>query len=102
MQQVIHYFFQSLEVLVVTCMVAMVFGNRVLRYAFNSGITIADEMSRALQPFNTFWHEDAIRMDSLDLLKQYARDCDALIRASEILSCKRGFKDHCRPGWRAW
>jgi TRAP-type C4-dicarboxylate transport system permease small subunit len=45
----IHRFFKLLEVLVVVCMVAMVvmvFGNVVLRYAFNSGITISDEMSR--------------------------------------------------------
>ncbi len=49
MQQAIHYFFKSLEVLVVACMIAMVFmvfGNVVLRYAFNSGITVSDEMSR--------------------------------------------------------
>ncbi len=49
MQQAIHYFFKSLEVLVVACMVAMVFmvfGNVVLRYAFNSGITVSDELSR--------------------------------------------------------
>ena len=49
---VIHWFFkllELLELLVVVCMVAMVimvFGNVVLRYAFNSGITISDEMSR--------------------------------------------------------
>ncbi len=45
----IHWFFRLLELLVVLCMVAMVimvFGNVVLRYAFNSGITISDEMSR--------------------------------------------------------
>lgn len=45
----IHWFFRLLELLVVLCMIAMVimvFGNVVLRYAFNSGITISDEMSR--------------------------------------------------------
>lgn len=45
----IHWFFKLLELLVVVCMVAMVvmvFGNVVLRYAFNSGISISDEMSR--------------------------------------------------------
>jgi TRAP-type C4-dicarboxylate transport system permease small subunit len=45
----IHGFFKLLEFLVVVCMVAMVimvFGNVVLRYAFNSGITVSDEMSR--------------------------------------------------------
>lgn len=48
-QRSIHWFFKLLELLVVIFMVAMVvmvFGNVVLRYAFNSGITISDEMSR--------------------------------------------------------
>jgi len=45
----IDWFFRGLELLVVVCMVAMVvmvFGNVVLRYGFNSGITVSDEMSR--------------------------------------------------------
>ena len=45
----VHQFFKLLELLVVICMVAMVimvFGNVVLRYAFNSGISISEEMSR--------------------------------------------------------
>lgn len=45
----IDWFFKLLELLVVACMVAMVimvFGNVVLRYGFNSGITVSDEMSR--------------------------------------------------------
>ena len=45
----IHWFFKTLELLIVLCMlamVAMVFGNVVLRYGFNAGITISDEMSR--------------------------------------------------------
>ena len=49
MDRLIHYFFKLLELLVVILMVAMVimvFGNVFLRYAFNSGITISDEMSR--------------------------------------------------------
>jgi TRAP-type C4-dicarboxylate transport system permease small subunit len=42
-------FFKLLELLIVACMVAMVimvFGNVVLRYGFNSGIDVSDEMSR--------------------------------------------------------
>jgi TRAP-type C4-dicarboxylate transport system permease small subunit len=49
MATVTHYFFKLLELLVVLLMLAMVvmvFGNVFLRYAFNSGITISDEMSR--------------------------------------------------------
>jgi TRAP-type C4-dicarboxylate transport system permease small subunit len=45
----IDWFFKLLELLVViamVAMVAMVFGNVVLRYAFNSGISVSDEMSR--------------------------------------------------------
>ncbi|MDO9360447.1 MAG: TRAP transporter small permease [Polaromonas sp.] len=45
----IYWFYKLLELLVVICMVAMVFmvfGNVVLRYAFNSGISVSDEMSR--------------------------------------------------------
>lgn len=49
MATVVRYFFKLLELLVVLLMVAMVvmvFGNVFLRYAFNSGITISDEMAR--------------------------------------------------------
>ncbi len=49
MKTTIDWFFKLLEFLVVACMVAMVimvFGNVVLRYGFNSGITVSDEMSR--------------------------------------------------------
>jgi TRAP-type transport system small permease protein len=48
-QTPINWFFKLLELLIVAlmvAMVAMVFGNVVLRYGFNSGITISDEMSR--------------------------------------------------------
>jgi galactonate dehydratase len=61
-------------------------------------LPMATRIARALKQFNTFWHEDAIRMDSLDLLKQYAKDCDALICASETLSYKWGFKDYLQTG----
>ncbi|MDB5744410.1 MAG: dehydratase [Polaromonas sp.] len=61
-------------------------------------LPMAQKIARALKPFNTFWHEDAIRMDSLDLLRQYAKDCDALICASETLSYKWGFKDYLQAG----
>ena len=49
MQKAIDLFFKLLELLVVVAMVAMVvmvFGNVVLRYGFNSGISVSDEMSR--------------------------------------------------------
>lgn len=61
-------------------------------------LPMAQKIARALQEFDTFWHEDAIRMDSLDLLKQYAKDCQALVCASETLSYKWGFKDYLQTG----
>lgn len=61
-------------------------------------LPMARKIARALQPFDTFWHEDPIRIDSLDLLKQYANDCKALVCASETLSYKWGFKDYLQTG----
>jgi TRAP-type C4-dicarboxylate transport system permease small subunit len=49
MSSSINGFFRLLEVLIVASMVAMVimvFGNVVLRYGFNSGIDVSDEMAR--------------------------------------------------------
>jgi len=49
MKDATHWFFKLLEFLIVAlmvAMVAMVFGNVVLRYAFNSGILVSEEMSR--------------------------------------------------------
>ena len=49
MKRMVDLYFQLLKVLIVLCMVAMVvlvFGNVVLRYAFNSGISVSEELSR--------------------------------------------------------
>lgn len=49
LQKPIDLFYKLLEFLVVVCLVAMVimvFGNVVLRYGFNSGIDVSDELSR--------------------------------------------------------
>ena len=57
MHKAIDWFFKLLEFLVVGCMIAMVimvFGNVVLRYGFNSGITISEELSRWLLVWLTF------------------------------------------------
>jgi TRAP-type C4-dicarboxylate transport system permease small subunit len=51
MHKAIDLFFKLLELLVVLALVAMVFmvfGNVVLRYGFNSGILMSEEMSRYL------------------------------------------------------
>ena len=61
-------------------------------------LPMARRIARELQAFGTFWHEDPIRIDSLDLLKAYAEDCTAMVCASETLAYKWGFKDYLQTG----
>lgn len=58
----------------------------------------AQKIARALAEFDTYWHEDPIRMDSLDLLKQYAPHSKAPICGSEILAGRWSFKDYLETG----
>jgi len=58
----------------------------------------AQRIARALAEFDTYWHEDPIRMDSLALLKQYAAHSKAPICASEILAGRWSFKDLLETG----
>ncbi len=58
----------------------------------------AQRIAHALAEFDTFWHEDPIRMDSLALLKQYAPHSRAPICASEILAGRWSFKDLLETG----
>lgn len=51
MTRIVGLYFKLLKLLIVLCMVGMivlVFGNVVLRYAFNSGISVSEELSRWL------------------------------------------------------
>jgi galactonate dehydratase len=58
----------------------------------------AQRIARALAEFDTFWHEDPIRMDSLALLKAYAPHSKAPVCASEILAGRWSFKDLLETG----
>jgi L-alanine-DL-glutamate epimerase-like enolase superfamily enzyme len=58
----------------------------------------AQRIARALAEFDTYWHEDPIRMDSLALLRQYAQASRAPICASEILAGRWSFKDLLETG----
>lgn len=58
MVKVIDFYFRALKALVALClasMVALVFGNVVLRYVFSSGITFSEEFSRWLFVWLTFF-----------------------------------------------
>jgi L-alanine-DL-glutamate epimerase-like enolase superfamily enzyme len=58
----------------------------------------AQRIARALAEFDTYWHEDPIRMDSLELLRQYAAHSKAPICGSETLAGRWGFKDLLQTG----
>jgi L-alanine-DL-glutamate epimerase-like enolase superfamily enzyme len=58
----------------------------------------AIQIARALEPYNTFWHEDPIRMDSLGDLRRYAAASRAPLCASETLATRWAFRDLLETG----
>ena len=57
MARIVEAYFHVLKIAIVTClvlMVVLVFGNVVLRYAFNLGLTVSEEVSRFLFVWLTF------------------------------------------------
>ena len=58
----------------------------------------AIRIAEALTPFDTFWHEDPIKMDSLSSLKRYAERSKAPICASETLGSRWAFRDLLETG----
>ncbi|MBD9529662.1 mandelate racemase/muconate lactonizing enzyme family protein [Paracoccus sp. PAR01] len=58
----------------------------------------AMQIAKALEPYQTFWHEDPIKMDSLSSLKRYAAVSPAPISASETLGSRWGFRDLLETG----
>ncbi|MEZ4631393.1 MAG: mandelate racemase/muconate lactonizing enzyme family protein [Deinococcales bacterium] len=53
----------------------------------------AIRLAEALAPFDTFWHEDPIRMTSLASLKRYVERSKAPLCASETLGSRWAFRD---------
>jgi L-alanine-DL-glutamate epimerase-like enolase superfamily enzyme len=53
----------------------------------------AIRIARALSPFDTYWHEDPIKMDTLADLKRYAENSQAPVCASETLASRFRFRD---------
>lgn len=58
----------------------------------------AQRIARALKPYDTYRHEDPVRMDSLDILKAYAPHSGAMICASETLAYPHAFRDYLATG----
>jgi len=53
----------------------------------------AMQIAKALAPYQTFWHEDPIKMDSLSSLRRYTAVSPAPISASETLGSRWAFRD---------
>src|SRR6266849_691280 len=77
MAELIDLYCRGLKVAIALClavMVALVFGNVVLRYVFNSGITMSEELSRWLLVWLTF-------LGAIVALRQHAHlGADTLVR----------------------
>lgn len=58
----------------------------------------AIRIAEALAPYDTYWHEDPIRMDSLGSLKHYAARSRAPVCASETLGSRWAFRDLLETG----
>ena len=58
----------------------------------------AIRIAEALAPFDTYWHEDPIRMDSLGSLRRYAERSRAPLCASETLGSRWAFRDLLETG----
>lgn len=58
----------------------------------------AMQIAKALTPYDTFWHEDPIKMDSLASLGRYAAVSPAPISASETLGTRWAFRDLLETG----
>lgn len=85
MQKAVEAYFQLLKLIMVLClagMVILVFGNVVLRYGFNSGITIADEVSRLFFVFLTF-------LGAIVTMREHAHlGVDTLVKRLPVLGKK--------------
>jgi galactonate dehydratase len=58
----------------------------------------AIRIAEALAGYDTFWHEDPIRMDSLGSLRRYAERSRAPLCASETLGSRWAFRDLLETG----
>lgn len=58
----------------------------------------AIRIAEALAPYDTYWHEDPMKMDSLGDLRRYAERSRAPVCASETLGSRWAFRDLLETG----
>jgi galactonate dehydratase len=61
-------------------------------------LPMAKKLARALEPYNTYWHEDPFRLDNIGDLKEYAAHSKAWVCASETLSYTHSFREYLETG----
>lgn len=61
-------------------------------------LPMAQRLARALVPFDTYWHEDPLRLDNLADLKAYAEHSKAWVCASETLAYTHSFREYLETG----
>ena len=76
-------------------------GNRMdIMVEFHSlwSLPMAQRLARALAQFDTYWHEDPLRLDNLADLKAYAAHSKAWVCASETLAYTHSFREYLETG----
>jgi galactonate dehydratase len=76
-------------------------GNRMdIMVEFHSlwSLPMAQRLARALEQFDTYWHEDPLRLDNLADLKAYAEHSKAWVCASETLAYTHSFREYLETG----
>ena len=76
-------------------------GNRMdIMVEFHSlwSLPMAQRLARALVQFDTYWHEDPLRLDNLADLKAYAAHSKAWVCASETLAYTHSFREYLETG----
>lgn len=76
-------------------------GNRMdIMVEFHSlwSLPMAQRLARALAPFETYWHEDPLRLDNLADLRAYAAHSKAWVCASETLAYTHSFREYLETG----
>lgn len=57
-------------------------------------LPVAKQIARALEPFSLTWYEDPVRMNSPQVLAEFARSTDVPTCASETLGSRFAYKDY--------
>jgi galactonate dehydratase len=76
-------------------------GNRMdIMVEFHSlwSLPMAQRLARVLAQFDTYWHEDPLRLDNLADLKAYAEHSKAWVCASETLAYTHSFREYLETG----